>query len=231
MTANGILIHTGSSTASLSDSHKKKESFDDSRQVLVLDIEDLIKNNSFSTLTVRRYDLKRASTQTWQLSDAGYLCLANTQMCVQVFGELKEDSDLVLGPIIIQSPPLATMHIRSQQRYRCSGILSVRVIADGPTNVLEISDRRANDLPLAITPPPPLSTTYHFQLHFPAGVGISVVGSIGHESEELIYLLVNNLHIEYTDKDNERSVEAKLDTLIVSFSYYLFYSKLRLYFI
>ncbi len=100
MTTNGLLIHKGSSTASLSDSHKKRESFDDSRQVLVLDIEDLMNNDSFSTLTVRRYDPKRVSTQTWQLLDTGYLCLANTQMCIQVFDELKEDSDLVLGSIM-----------------------------------------------------------------------------------------------------------------------------------
>lgn len=129
-----------------------------------------------------------------------------------------------------QSSPLATMHIRSHQRYRGSGVLSVRVIADGPTNVLEINDKTANDLPITTTTLPPFSTTYHLDLRFPAGVGISVVGSIGHESEELIYLLVNNLHIEYTDKDNEQSVEAKIDTLIVS-SRHLFYFESRLYFI
>jgi hypothetical protein len=99
MLANGLLIHVGSLTTSLNDSHKRRESFDDSRQVFVLDIEDLM-DNSFSTLTVRRYDPKRVFTQTWQCLDTGYLCLANTPMCIQVFGELKENSDVVLGPIM-----------------------------------------------------------------------------------------------------------------------------------
>jgi len=115
------------------------------------------------------------------------------------------------------------MHVRSHQLYRGSGVLSVRVIAEGPTNVLEIHDKTTNDLPITTTVLPPLSTNYHFVLRFPAGVGISVVGSIGHESEELIYLLVNNLHIEYTDKDNEQSVEAKIDTLIVSCPFFFFF--------
>jgi hypothetical protein len=113
------------------------------------------------------------------------------------------------------------MHVRSHQLYRGSGVLSVRVIAEGPTNVLEIHDKTTNDLPITTTVLPPLSTIY--RLHFPAGVGISVVGSIGHESEELIYLLVNNLDIKYTDEDNEQSVEAKIDTLIVSCPFFFFF--------
>ena len=113
--------------------------------------------------------------------------------------------------------PLATMHIRSHQRYNGSGILSVRVIADGPTNVLEIDHKKPTDLPIIQR----LSyhhhrLIYHLNLHFPAGVGISVIGSIGHESEELIYIFVNNIHIEYNDKNNEQSIEGTIDTLIVS---------------
>jgi vacuolar protein sorting-associated protein 13D len=103
MTYNGLLIHVGS--PSLSDSMKKKEQSDDLRQTFVLDIEDSGENDlsklttRFTRLTVRRYDPKRSFTQTWQFLDNGYLCLANTKLCVQVFGELIENSDLVLGPI------------------------------------------------------------------------------------------------------------------------------------
>jgi hypothetical protein len=115
------------------------------------------------------------------------------------------------------------MHIRSHQRYNGSGVLSVRVIADGPTNVLEIDHKKIIDLPITPTIVSPLSTIYHLDLHFPVGVGISVIGSIGYESEELIYILVNNLHIKYNDKDNERSIGATIDTLIVSLKFF-FYS-------
>jgi vacuolar protein sorting-associated protein 13D len=104
MTSTGVLIHVGST--SLYDSIKKKEQFDDLRQTFVLDIKDLgdqILSNlmtEFTSLTVRRYDSKRSFTQTWQFLDNGCVCLANTQMCIQVFEELKAGSDVVLGPIM-----------------------------------------------------------------------------------------------------------------------------------
>ena len=112
--------------------------------------------------------------------------------------------------------PLGTMHIRSHQRYRGSGLLSVRVIADGPTNVLEIDHEKKNELLTTLTAPSSSSPMYHLDLHFPAGVGISVVGSIGYEAEELIYVLVNNLHIEYSDKNRKQLIDAKIDTLLIS---------------
>jgi hypothetical protein len=110
--------------------------------------------------------------------------------------------------------PVATMHIRSHQRYKGSGVLYARIIADGPTNVLEIDHSRITKSPSTTSVLP--STIYHLDLHFTAGVGISVVNSIGYESEELIYLLVNNVHIEYKNKDHEQSIGATIDTLIVS---------------
>ncbi|CAF3844146.1 unnamed protein product [Rotaria sordida] len=224
MTSNGLLIHVGSSPSSFQDSNTKKEYLDDIRHAFVLDIKDSTDNVLSHLMTrsmpliVRRYDSKRAFTQTWQFLDNGCLCMANTQMCVQVFGELNENSDVVLGPIIENKNllPAATMHIRSYQRYKGSGVLYTRVIADGPTNVLEIDHIKTTDSPIITTILSSSSTIYHLDLHFPFGVGISVVGSIGHESEELIYVLVNNVHIEYNDKDHEQSIEATIDTLIIS---------------
>jgi hypothetical protein len=113
-------------------------------------------------------------------------------------------------------PPVA-MHIRPYQQYKGSSVLSVRIMADGPTNVLEIDDIESNNLPtISTVSSSPSSTAYHIDLHFEAGVGISVVGSIGHESEELIYALINNFHMKYKDKDNERSIEATISTMSVS---------------
>ena len=96
MTNNGLLIHVGSSSSQ--NLNTKKEQF-------VLDIEDLhnidLSNlmEHFTRLIVRPYDPKRAFTQTWQFLDNGYLCMKNTQLCIQVFGELKENNDVVLGSI------------------------------------------------------------------------------------------------------------------------------------
>lgn len=104
MTSNGLLIHVGS--APFQDLNSRKGNFNDIRQALVLDIKEAADNNLralttyFIPLTVRCVDQKRALTQTWQFLDSGYVCMANTQMCIQVFGELKENSDVVLGPIM-----------------------------------------------------------------------------------------------------------------------------------
>jgi hypothetical protein len=110
------------------------------------------------------------------------------------------------------------MHIRSHQHYQGSGVLYARIVADGPTNVLEIDHSKITKSP-SITSVLS-STIYHLDLHFTAGVGISVVNAIGYESEELIYLLVNNVHIEYKNKDQEQSIGATIDTLIVSFFFH-----------
>jgi hypothetical protein len=106
------------------------------------------------------------------------------------------------------------MHIRSHQRYKGSGVLYARIIADGPTNVLEIDHSKITKLPS--TTSVLSSTIYHLDLHFTAGVGISVVNSI----EELIYLLVNNVHIEYKNKHHEQSIGTTIDTLIVRFCFH-----------
>ena len=108
------------------------------------------------------------------------------------------------------------MHIRSHQPYPGSGLLSVRVLADGPINVLEIDQKKNKESATRSAILPPSSTIYHLDLHFPAGVAVSVVGSIGHEAEELLYVLLNNLHIEYDDKDLERSIDARIESLMVS---------------
>jgi hypothetical protein len=103
MTTNGLLIHMGSSP--FLSWNKQKDAIDDLRHAFVLDIDDLAGSTlsslmtHFTQLTVRRCDPKRTLTQTWQFYDNGYLCMNITQMCVQVLGELKENSDVVLGHI------------------------------------------------------------------------------------------------------------------------------------
>lgn len=104
MANNGVLIHVDS--LPIHDGNKKKEPIDDIRQAFVLDIQDssdtdlISLTTRFSQLTVRRYDPKRIQTQLWQFIDPGYLCIKDTRMCVQIFGELKENSDVILGPIM-----------------------------------------------------------------------------------------------------------------------------------
>lgn len=104
MTNDGHLIHVESS--SIQNMNIKTEYCYDIRQAFVLDIQDSVNqpfkniNVCYTPLTVRRYDPKRTFTQRWQFLDNGYLCMANTRLCVQVFGELIKNNDVVLGPIM-----------------------------------------------------------------------------------------------------------------------------------
>lgn len=116
----------------------------------------------------------------------------------------------------LNSSPVATMHIRSRPQYDGSGLLSVRVIADGPISVLEIDHKKDIKSSTRLAILPRSSTLYHFDLHFPAGVGVSLIGSIGLEAEELMYILVNDLHVEYDDKDHERAIDARIENVTVS---------------
>ncbi|CAF3915138.1 unnamed protein product, partial [Rotaria magnacalcarata] len=168
--------------------------------------------------------------------DDGYLCMGETQMCVQVFGELKEKSEVALGPrhfnehgIIL--PPLPTMNIRPHRRLQGSGLLSVRTYADGPTRILEIANVKTNNalntlkseaLALAaasgsisnIDNVPLMS--YSFDLRLECGIGISIISSIGHESEELVFMIFNDISLAYKDNNNEQSIEVTIGTIVIS---------------
>lgn len=243
MTSSGVLVHTGSSSPR--DWSNKNDTSDDIRQASVLDVEEMTANHPyhsgtsgrFNRLTVRRYDPKRFVTQTWTFHDDGYLCMSKTQMCVQVFGELRENAELVLGSRRSDQdgkplPPLPTMLIRPRRRLKGSGLLAVRTYADGPTRVLEISDVKAsvpndnlrleaNKSALVRSSPTTtdssaISVVHRLELRLEAGIGVSVISSMGHESEELVYMLLNDIHLKYSDANNDQSIDATIGAIIVS---------------
>ncbi len=236
MTSSGLLVHTGSSSPR--DWSNKNDTSEDIRYASVLDIEEFSTNNvysmnstkRFTRLTIQRYDPKRAFTQTWTFHEDGYLCLGQTQMCVQVIGELKEKSDLVLGPrhfneqgVIL--PPLPKMHIRPHRRLKGSGLLSVRTYADGPTRVLEITNVKTSNsaeslkteaLTTPTTSDKISSMIYRLDLRLESGIGVSIINSMGRESEELVFILFNDIRLGYKDENNEQSIDGTIGTIIIS---------------
>ncbi|CAF3378706.1 unnamed protein product [Rotaria sp. Silwood1] len=242
MTSRGILVHTGSSSPR--DWNNKNDVSDDIRNSFVLDIEETsatnLKNVHSMTrsirLTIRRYDLKRILTQTWTFTDDGYLCMGETQMCVQVFGELKEKSEVVLGPrrfndqgVIL--PPLPTMYIRPRRRLQGSGLLSVQTYADGPTRILEIANVKTTNLSdnlkletlTSTTDTTSLTTadniasiTYRFDLRLESGIGLSIISSMGRESEELVFMIFNDINLVCKDDNNQQSIDCTIGTIVIS---------------
>ena len=236
MTSKGILVHTGSSSPR--DWRDKNDKSEDIRQASVLDIQENTLHSTYtsafgqrpSRLTIRRFDPKRSLTQTWTFQEDGYLCMSKTQMCIQVFGDLKEGTELVLGPRPMDKtgnrlPPPPTMFIRPHRRLKGSGLLSVRTYADGPTRVLEVIDVKASNsndnLKQESTSGLSLQDTnsislFNLELRLEAGIGISIISSMGHESEELVYIILNDIRLKYQDEKEYRSVDLKIGAIIAS---------------
>lgn len=141
MTSEGQLQHEGSSPPKASQD-----------KILVLDISTPAPQPSqYVSLTLRRPDKRRTSTQTWRFTEDGRLCCVHNNMCVQAkdgFFGLRRGSEAVLGPpqpvcyqVTEQGIPFE--QAVSRQRLRPgSGFLAVKVLTDGPTRVLQISDVR-----------------------------------------------------------------------------------------
>lgn len=241
MTSGGVLVHTGSSPPR--DWNNKITPSDDLEHSFVLDIDELPTTNlkglhstaRFVALTLHRYDYKRALTQTWAFDDDGYLCMGKTQMCVQVSGDLKVGKTIVLGPRNLNQygaplPPLPTMHIRPHRRLQGSGLISVVTYADGPTRILEIANIKANESSdhlksetSAIAKPQSMtnannvpSITYNFDVRLESGIGISIISCIGRESEELVYMVFNDISMAYKDNDEEQSIDLKIGIIVFS---------------
>jgi vacuolar protein sorting-associated protein 13D len=237
MTSSGLLVHTGSSSPR--DWSNKNDKSDDIRQAYVLDIEETSTDNLLNMnsktpsrrLTIQRYDPKRSLTQKWTFHEDGYLFMGQTQMCVQVLGELKEKSELVLGTCRFNEqahilPPLPTMHIRPHRRLKGSGLLSVKTYADGPTRILEIADVKTSNssdsLKSEVSKTPTTtsdnipSMIYCLDLRLEAGIGVSIISSIGRECEELVFMIFNDIRLEYRDENNEQSIDSTIGAIIIS---------------
>ena len=152
-------------------------------------------------------------------------------MCVQVVDELKENAIVVLGPRQFNkggsiTSPTATMHIRPHRRLQGSGLLSVRTYADGPTRVLEIANvttsspsEKPKSETVAVSPTINNSIPamiYRIDLRLEVGIGISVINSMGRESEELLYVILNDIRLEYKDENNVQTIDATIGTIIIS---------------
>ncbi|KAG8283042.1 hypothetical protein J6590_023572 [Homalodisca vitripennis] len=135
MTGEGQLQHEGSSPPRASPD-----------KILVLDISGPAPQPSHCVnLLLRRPDKRRKSTQTWRFTDDGRLCCVHNNMCVQAkdgFFGLRQGSEVVLGPsCLTQERSVPLEQLVNRQRLRPgSGFLTVKVLTDGPTRVLQVTD-------------------------------------------------------------------------------------------
>ncbi|XP_054721064.1 intermembrane lipid transfer protein VPS13D-like [Uloborus diversus] len=231
MTSTGMLQHEGSSPPR--DPHKPNAS--NESKMLVLDIAALgAQPGEFIPLMLRKPDPRRQHTQTWKFTADGRLCCGYPNLYVQAkdgFKGLRRGNDVVLGPSLPVSfftlkngIPLEQAISRMKLRGG-SGVLTVKVVPDGPTCVLQISDIQKQTMTVRSSPATDWvvveeqksKTNHNFQqnldssnhdssaannnievvinLKFSRGLGLSLVN---HLSEELIYVWLHNITVEYT---------------------------------
>jgi hypothetical protein len=99
--------------------------------------------------------------------------------------------------------------------------------ADGPTRILEIANLTTSNSSDSLksealtTKPATTSETipsmiYRLDLRLEAGIGISIISSMGRESEELVFIIFNDIRLSYKDENNEQSVDGTIGTIIIS---------------
>lgn len=245
MTSTEMLQHEGSSPPR----DPRRSTSVDNERVLVLDIAGLGPlPGDFVPLMLRKPDKRRRLTQTWRFTKDGRLCCGLSNLFVQAkdgFMGLKIGNEVVIGPT--QPVTFKTMHNGvpleqglSRQKLRGgSGVLAVKVVADGPTRVLQITDIRQKQLVSLTsstsdwvvleerekpklssqeTPKAPESSndtpgsTHDLQLifHLSSGLGVSV---INHLSEELVYLLLNNIMVEFVQNAGGQTLDCSIQNL------------------
>ncbi|XP_051961416.1 intermembrane lipid transfer protein VPS13D-like [Xyrauchen texanus] len=205
MTGTGMLCHEGSSPPQSKPSQPRPLS-----SSLVLDIAGLaaVTNNSYEPLMLRRPDNRRSTTQTWHFS-SGMLTCGLPRLVVQVRGGvsgLHDGAEVVLGSDSGVLEPAPEQQFINQKMRPGSGVLSVQVLPDGPTRVLQISDfnqRRMN------RPSPSTEENQNKEraqvkvpveelevlVNLDEGVGLSLVNKL---PEELVFATLSGIDVHFT---------------------------------
>lgn len=219
MTGAGMLCHEGSSPPQSKPAQPRP--LDSS---LVLDIAGLaaVTDNSYEPLMLRRPDSRRSTTQTWYFS-SGMLTCGLPRLVVQVKGGvagLYDGAEVVLGPDSGLLAPSPEQQFVNQKMRPGSGVLSVQVLPDGPTRVLQISDnfhRSVSGSPTSELEPNDQKTKQTEQelevlVNLDDGVGVSLVNRV---PEELIFTTLSGINVHFTKTAASEVLELSIQSIQV----------------
>ncbi|XP_065594227.1 intermembrane lipid transfer protein VPS13D isoform X2 [Cyrtonyx montezumae] len=230
MTGTGMLCHEGSSVPH--NPHKPSPRSVES--CMILDIAGLaaVTDNRYEPLMLRKPDRRRSTTQTWSFRDGKLTCGIHG-LVVQAKGGmlgLHDGAEVVLGPDtsleLLGSVPPEQQFINQKMRPG-SGVLAVRVIPDGPTRVLQITDfnQRRNDrlsgggdeLPvmeqdLRKVKNPNKEQELEVLVKLEGGIGLSLVNKV---PEELIFASLTRINVHYTQMSTSQVLELSVQDVQV----------------
>uniref|UniRef100_A0A671WLN2 Vacuolar protein sorting 13 homolog D n=1 Tax=Sparus aurata TaxID=8175 RepID=A0A671WLN2_SPAAU len=189
MTGSGMLCHEGSSPPQSKPAQPRP--LDSS---LVLDIAGLaaVSDNSFEPLMLRRPDSRRSTTQTWYFS-TGMLTCGLPRLVVQVKGGLEglcDGAEVVLGPDSGLMEPGPEQQFINQKMRPGSGVLSVQVLPDGPTRVLQVRNKRSKEDVKKRETEQELEVLVNLE----EGLGVSLVNKV---PEELVFTTLSGIDVHF----------------------------------
>ncbi|KAM6240877.1 intermembrane lipid transfer protein VPS13D isoform 4-T4 [Porphyrio hochstetteri] len=226
----GMLCHEGSSVPH--NPHKPSPRSVDS--CMILDIAGLaaVTDNRCEPLMLRKPDRRRSTTQTWSFRDGKLTCGIHG-LVVQAKGGilgLHDGAEVVLGPdtsLELLGPVPPEQQFINQKMRPGSGVLAVRVIPDGPTRVLQITDfnQRRNDrlssegdeLPvteqdLRKLKNPDTEQELEVLVKLEGGIGLSLVNKV---PEELVFACLTRINVHYTQLSTSQVLELSVQDIQV----------------
>ncbi|XP_055514974.1 LOW QUALITY PROTEIN: intermembrane lipid transfer protein VPS13D [Leucoraja erinacea] len=226
MTGSGMLCHEGSSPP---HNPNKPSSSKPPNSGLVLDIAGVaaVTDCRYEPLMLRNPDRRRGTSQCWYFQD-GRLSCGQTRMVVQItkgISGLYDGAEVVLGPeptLGLEPVPVEQQFINQKMRPG-SGVLCLRVIPDGPTRVLQITDlqHRRTNRSLTGTEECPVAEVGEIRklknleaeqelevlVKLDGGVGVSLINKV---PEELVFATLTGIDVRYTKVATGQMLEVSI---------------------
>lgn len=231
MTGTGMLAHEGSSVPHNPSKPPAARSPEGSA---ILDIAGLaaVTDNRYEPLMLRKPDRRRSTTQTWSFREGKLTCGLHG-LVVQAKGGLSglfDGAEVVLGPdtsMELLGPVPPEQQFINQKMRPGSGMLSIRVIPDGPTRALQITDfsQRKSDRSsyevdeLPVTEQevqklknPDTEQELEVLVKLEGGIGLSLINKV---PEELVFASLTGINVHYTQLATSHMLELSIQDVQV----------------
>ncbi|XP_053063315.1 intermembrane lipid transfer protein VPS13D isoform X8 [Acinonyx jubatus] len=231
MTGTGMLAHEGSSVPHNPSKPSAARSPEGSA---ILDIAGLaaVTDNRYEPLMLRKPDRRRSTTQTWSFREGKLTCGLHG-LVVQAKGGLSglfDGAEVVLGPdtsMELLGPVPPEQQFINQKMRPGSGMLSIRVIPDGPTRALQITDfsQRKSDRSsyevgeLPVTEQevqklknPDTEQELEVLVKLEGGIGLSLINKA---PEELVFASLTGINVHYTQLATSHMLELSIQDVQV----------------
>ncbi|XP_052031847.1 LOW QUALITY PROTEIN: intermembrane lipid transfer protein VPS13D [Apodemus sylvaticus] len=231
MTGTGMLAHEGSAVPHNPNKPSATRSLEGSA---ILDIAGLaaVTDNRYEPLMLRKPDRRRSTTQTWSFHEGKLTCGLHG-LVVQAKGGLSglfDGAEVVLGPdssVELLGPVPPEQQFANQKMRPGSGMLSLRVIPDGPTRALQITDfckrksecssYEVEELPvteqeLQKLRNPDTHQELEVLVRLEGGIGVSLINKV---PEELVFASLTGINLHYTQLAASHMLELSIQDVQV----------------